>query len=367
MSSLSIPFTYISPGYTQDREMILSKIDKVLTDGPLIMGPELELFEQTFAKYCEASSAVGVGNGLDAITLILKAMGISAGDEVIVPSHTFIASWLPVSSVGATVVPVATDLETYCISIEAAKKAVTDRTRAIIGVHLYGHPFEAVELRKFCDEKGIYLVEDCAQAHGATLRGRKVGSFGHAAAFSFYPTKTLGAMGDAGIVVTSDDQIYKRIMLLRNYGSVEKYNHEIIGGNSRLDEVQAAFLNCRLKRLDSENMRRRQIATMYNNGLTSQELVLPLVANGANHAYHLYVVRHPERDRLRDYLKDRLVDTLIHYPIPCHRQRCFKELGIQKDDFPCANKASAEVLSLPLSPFHADEEIEVVIDVINRF
>jgi len=324
---------------------------RVAASGRLILGPELAAFESEFAAYCGAAHAVGVGNGLDALTLALRAAGVGAGDEVIAPSHTFVATWLAIAATGARPVPVEPDPATCTLTAEAVAAAVTPRTAAVIPVSLYGHPVDMDPLLGVCKRHGLFVLEDAAQSHGAAYEGRRTGSLAHATAFSFYPTKNLGALGDAGAVTTSDAGLAERLRKLRNYGSIRKYEHEHAGVNSRLDELQAAFLRAKLPRLDAANDRRRAHAAAYAQTLGGAAgLTLPVEASWARHVYHLYVVRSPERDALQARLEAAGVQTLIHYPTPCHLQPAFADLGFRSGQFPLAERLAREVLSLPMWP-----------------
>jgi len=324
---------------------------RVAASGRLILGPELAAFESEFAAYCGAAHAVGVGNGLDALTLALRAAGVGVGDEVIAPSHTFVATWLAIAATGARPVPVEPDPATCTLTAEAVAAAVTPRTAAVIPVSLYGHPVDMDPLLAVCKRHGLFVLEDAAQSHGAAYEGRRTGSLAHATAFSFYPTKNLGALGDAGAVTTSDAGLAERLRKLRNYGSIRKYEHEHAGVNSRLDELQAAFLRAKLPRLDAANDRRRAHAAAYAETLGGAAgLTLPVEASWARHVYHLYVVRSPERDALQARLEAAGVQTLIHYPTPCHLQPAFADLGFRSGQFPLAERLAREVLSLPMWP-----------------
>lgn len=334
---------------------------RVMDRGWAILGPELEAFEAEFAAYCGAGHAVGVGNGLDALVLALRAAGVTPGAEVIVPSHTFAATWLAVEAVGATIVPVEPDPATYVLTADVVAAAVTARTAAVIPVSLYGHPVDMAPMMDLAARHRLFVLEDAAQSHGALCHGRRTGALAHASAFSFYPTKNLGAVGDAGAVTTSDDTLAERLRMLRNYGSRLKYVHELPGVNSRLDELQAAFLRARLERLDEANDRRRERAGRYAERLRGAPgLTLPTEANWARHVYHLYVVRTAGRDGLQARLADRGVETLIHYPIACHLQPAFAHLGYGRGDFPIAEALADEVLSLPLWPGMALEDVDTV-------
>lgn len=334
---------------------------RVLDSGSMILGPEVKAFEAEFATYCGASHAIGVGNGLDALILVLRAANIGQGDEVIVPSHTFSATWLAVQAVGAKIVPVEPDHDTYVITAEGAAAAITPRTTAIIPVSLYGHPVAITSLRELADRHGLFLLEDAAQAHGSDRAGIRTGARAHATAFSFYPTKNLGALGDGGAVVTSDGALAERIARLRNYGSIRKYEHEEAGVNSRLDELQAAFLRVKLARLDEANALRRQHAAAYDAALKNlPNICRPAVAPDAAHVYHLYVIRTKNRPTVQARLSARGIATLIHYPIACHRQPAFAALDFTPASFPFADSLADEVLSLPMWPGMPDDTAEVV-------
>ncbi len=332
-------------------EDLQSAYHRVLRSGRLILGPELEAFETEFAEFCEAPHCIGVGNGLDALALALRAKGIGPGDEVIVPSHTFIATWLAVSMVGATPVPVEVDEATFTMNPRAAEAAVTPRTGAIIPVSLYGQPVDLDPLLALAERNNLFVLEDAAQAHGARFRQKRTGSQAHATTFSFYPTKNLGALGDGGAVVTSDPALADKLRMLRNYGSLQKYIHIEAGVNSRLDEIQAAFLRARLAVLDSWNDRRRTLASVYDESLAGiPGLVAPSVSPGAEHVYHLYVVRVRNRNQLIESLKAQGISTLIHYPVACHLQQAFSRSGFKRGMFPVAERLASEVLSLPMWP-----------------
>jgi dTDP-3-amino-3,4,6-trideoxy-alpha-D-glucose transaminase len=324
---------------------------RVMASGRMILGPEVAAFEAEFAAFCGAGQAVGVGNGLDALVLALRAAGIGPGAEVIVPSHTFAATWLAVEAVGARLVPVEVDPATYTLDAGAVAGALTPATAAVIPVSLYGHPVDMDPIMALAARRGLFVLEDAAQSHGATYRGRRTGSLAHATAFSFYPTKNLGALGDGGAVVTDDAALAERLRKLRNYGSTEKYVHEVAGVNSRLDELQAAFLRARLPRLEAANAARRERAARYGARLGGRnDLAIPSEAAWARHVYHLYVVSSGVRDALQAKLAAAGIETLIHYPTPPHLQPAFAHLGFRRGDFPLAERLAAEVLSLPLWP-----------------
>jgi len=324
-------------------------LSRVAASGRYVLGPEVEAFEHEFAGYCGARHCVGVANGLDALHLILRGYGIGAGDEVIVPSHTFIATWLAVSHCGARPVPVEPVEATANIDADRVRAAITPRTRAIIAVHLYGQCADMTALREIADAHGLRLIEDAAQAHGATLHGRRAGSLGDAAAFSFYPGKNLGALGDGGAVTTSDDVLARKLRALRNYGSPRKYEHDIAGFNSRLDEIQAAVLRVKLRTLDADNAARRSAAAVYMAGLRDAPLTLPRVIAGAQPAWHLFVVRSRHREALQRVLDERGIGHLVHYPVGCHRQPAYA--AADWPALPIAERLACEVLSLPMAPY----------------
>ena len=345
-----IPFLDLGAAYRELKDEIDTAIGRVLASGWYILGPELEAFEEEWAAYCGAKHAVGVGNGLDALTLALRAFGIGPGDEVIVPSNTYIATWLAVSAVGARPVPVEPDPATHNIDPERTEAALTPATRAIMPVHLYGQPADLDPILAIARSHGLAVVEDAAQAHGARYKGRWIGAHGDAVCWSFYPGKNLGALGDGGAVTTNRADVADRIRVLRNYGSRRKYVNEARGVNSRLDPVQAAVLRVKLRHLDAWNARRAQVAEVYLQGLAGSDLVLPHVPEWAEPAWHLFVVRSPNRDALQARLAEAGVQTLIHYPVPPHMQEAYADLGLAVDTLPRARRLSGEVLSLPMGP-----------------
>jgi dTDP-4-amino-4,6-dideoxygalactose transaminase len=337
--------------------------ERVAKSGRFVMGPELDAFESEFAAYCGVKYCIGVGNGLEALHLILKAYDIGVGDEVLVPSNTFIATWLAVTHSGAVPVAVEPNPVTHNIDPSLLERAITPRTKAIIPVHLYGHPAEMSSIMNVAMKHKLAVIEDAAQAQGARYRGRRVGSLGHSAATSFYPGKNLGALGDGGAVLTNDQHIADKVARLRNYGSVLKYQHEDLGFNSRLDELQAAFLRAKLAVLDDWNERRRRVASRYATLLADSTFVLPSCAADAEHVWHLYVIRTGERETLREKLQLEGIDTVVHYPCPPHKQTCYA--GSQSGPLPIAEMLAREVLSLPMSPFLSDEELEHVAGVLH--
>lgn len=364
---MTVRFLDLHAGYSELREEIDSAVSRVLASGRYLLGPELEAFEHEFARYVGASECVGLGNGLDALHLALRAMEIGPGDEVIVPGNTYIATWLAVSYAGATPVPVEPDPRTFNIDPERIAAAVTPRTRAIIPVHLYGQPADMDPVMEVARAHGLRVIEDAAQAHGARYRGRRAGVLGDVAAWSFYPGKNLGAFGDGGAVTTDDPDLAARIRMLRNYGSRVKYVNEEPGFNSRLDEVQAAALRVKLSRLDEWNERRRGIAAAYGRGLEGAGLELPYVPAWAEPVWHLYVVRTSRRAELQRHLAAEGIDTLIHYPIAPHRQDAYRSLGIPEGRLPVSEALHEEVLSLPIGPHLPEAEAEAVVESVRRF
>jgi dTDP-4-amino-4,6-dideoxygalactose transaminase len=357
-----IPFLDLNAINLRHREELQAALDAVLDSGWLILGKQTEAFEQEFAAYCGSAHCIGVANGLDALHLVLQAWGIGPGDEVIVPSNTYIATWLAVSQTGATPVPVEPDPRTCNIDPARIEAALTPCTRAIIPVHLYGQAAEMGAIMALAGRHGLKVLEDAAQGHGATIGSRRAGALGHAAAFSFYPGKNLGALGDGGAITTSDTELADRLRVLRNYGSRIKYQNEVRGFNSRLDELQSAFLRTKLSRLDDDNRRRDEIAARYTAGLAGLDaLTLPEVRPGHGHVWHLYVVRHPQRDALQQRLASAGVGTMIHYPIPPHRQAAYCDLGLPAGALPISEQIHREVLSLPMGPTLSPDEADAVI------
>ena len=347
---MSVPFLDLKVGYLELQADIDAAVQRVLASGYYILGPEVEAFENEFASYCGAAHAIGVANGLDALHLALRAMDVGSGDEVIVPSNTYIATWLAVSQCGAKPVPVEPDARTCNIDPAQIEAAITPRTKVILPVHLYGQPADMDPILAIARKHVLRVLEDGAQAHGARYKGQRLGAHGDAVAWSFYPGKNLGAMGDGGAVTTNDAQLADRIRVLRNYGSRVKYVNEVQGTNSRLDPLQAAILRVKLGRLDEWNARRSAIAQSYQQGLADCGLGLPQVPDWAEPVWHLYVVRSPQRDALQAHLSKAGVGSLIHYPISPHLQQAYASLGYQPGDFPIAEAMASAVLSLPMGP-----------------
>ena len=359
-----IPFNDLKPLHGLLSDELEAAVQRVLRSGWYILGPELEAFEQAFAAYHGAAHAVGVANGTDAIELALRALRIGPGDEVITVAHTAVATVCAVERTGATPVLVDIDEATYTLDPAAAAAAVTPRTKAIVPVHLYGHPADMEALLELAARHGLAVVEDCAQAHGARLEGRLAGTMGHLGAFSFYPTKNLGAYGDGGAVVTSDAALAERVRRLRNYGQEDRYHHAERGQNSRLDEMQAAILRVKLAHLDEHNAVRRRLAGEYSRRLTS--VATPACRDGAEPVFHLYVVRHPQRDALMRDLKEKGIGTLIHYPVPVHLQEGYRDLGYAPGALPVTERIAREILSLPLYVGLTPERVGLVSDAVNE-
>jgi dTDP-4-amino-4,6-dideoxygalactose transaminase len=364
---MQIPFLDLKAAHISQASELEDAFKRVLYSGSYILGQEVEKFEEEFAAYCGARYAVGVGNGLDAIFLILKAMDIGVGDEVIVPSNTYIATWLAASYCGATPVPVEPDAATFNLDPSLIEAAITPRTKAIIAVHLCGHAADMDAINAIAKRHGLRVIEDAAQAHGARYRGRRAGALSDAAAFSFYPGKNLGAIGDGGAVTTNSEAIAERIRMLRSYGSKVKYQHEVIGHNSRLDELQAAFLRVKLTRLEAWNAHRVLIAQRYLTGLAGVPgLTLPGIAAGDS-VWHLFVIRHARRDALAAALAASGIATVIHYPTAPHLQPAYRHLGFEAGAFPISEQMHAQVLSLPVGPMMALADADRVIGVIIDF
>lgn len=366
-SPISVPFVSFRPMEKELDGALRAAFDRVLQNSWYIKGREDAAFEEAFARYCGTDYCVGCGNGLDSLVLILKAMDIGAGDEVIVPSNTFIATVLAVSYTGATPVLVEPLLATYNLDPNRIEAAITPRTKAIIAVHLYGQCAQMDAITTIAQAHGLKVIEDAAQAHGATWQGRRAGSLGDAAGFSFYPGKNLGALGDAGCVTTSDPDLAKKVRALGNYGSDAKYHHIYKGQNSRLDELQAAFLAAKLPHLDRMNAERRRIAARYQAEITNPAVVLPTVAEGCEHVYHIFAVRCKARDRLEAHLNAMGIGTNKHYPTPIHLQGAYRELGLGRGALPIAEEISATELSLPMYYGMTEEQVQAVIDAVNSF
>ena len=368
MRKINVPFASFKPMHDELKEQLEQAYHNVMERSYFIQGCECEEFEKEFAAYCESKYCVGVATGLDALYLILKAYGIGCGDEVIVPSNTFIATALAVSYVGAMPIFVEPEISTYNINPQKIEEAVTERTKAIMAVHLQGRAADMDSIQLIAKKHSLKVIEDAAQAHGTLYKGKKVGSLGDAAAFSFYPGKNLGAMGDGGAVVTNDRELADKVRALGNYGSDYKYHHIYQGTNSRLDEMQAAFLRTKLPQLDRWNQDRKAIAKRYFEEITNPELVLPMQPNDEyDHIYHVFAIRCNRRDELEEYLKNYGIATVKHYPIPMHMQPCYEELGIKEGDLPIAEEISRTILSIPMYYGMTEEEVTYVINVLNAF
>lgn len=365
---MNVPFLDLRAPYRELRVEMDRAHRRVMASGRYLFGGELEKFEAEFAGHCGTRRAVGMANGLQALEAILHALEIGPGDEVIVPSHTFIATWLAVSAVGATIVPVEPDEETYNIDSQGVAEALSRRTKAVIAVHLYGQPADMDGIRAALGRRSIPIIEDAAQAHGARYKGRPVGSLGTAAAFSFYPAKNLGAMGDGGAVVTQDPRLADRVRAFANYGSSQKGVHRFRGTNSRLDELQAAFLRVKLRHLERWNRRRREVARAYQRSLEilSPALTLPQVPKWADPVWHLFAVRTPRREEVRRRLTRAGVETLVHYPIPPHRQEAYRDGGWVRKPLSRAERIAREVLSLPMGPHLTEREVAYTIAAVKR-
>jgi dTDP-4-amino-4,6-dideoxygalactose transaminase len=347
---VTIPFLDLRAAHDELREEIEPALVSVARNGRYILGPEVEAFEQEFAQYIGVRHCIGVGNGLDALRIALLAMGVGPGDEVIVPSNTYIATWLAVSETGATLVPAEPVATTYNLDPARLEEAITERTKVIIPVHLYGQPAEMDAIRAIAAAHDLRVLEDAAQAQGARFKGSRAGGLGDAAGWSFYPGKNLGALGDAGAITTDDDNVADRARVLRNYGSRVKYVNELKGCNTRLDEVQAAVLRVKLRHLDEWNDRRVAVAAQYAEILAGCRLTLPSVTECVRPVWHLFVIRSPQRDELQAALKERGIETVIHYPIPPHMQNAYAQLGMSPGSLPISEEVDREVLSLPMSP-----------------
>ena len=364
---MRVPFVSFLPMEKELNNEIHQAFERVFEASWYIEGKENKDFEKEFSEYCGADFCIGVGNGLDALMLILKALGIENGDEVIVPSNTFIATALAVTYAGGTPVFVEPDINTFTINPKLIEKSISSNTKAIIPVHLYGQACDMDSIMEIAQKYGLKVVEDCAQAHGATFKGKKVGTFGDAAGFSFYPGKNLGALGDAGAVVTNSPELAEKVRALKNYGSDYKYHHIYKGNNSRLDEFQAAFLRAKLPCLDRMNNSRQYIADRYLSGIKNKKIILPTISSINVPVWHVFAVRCSERNELEKYLGERGIETNKHYPIPIHLQECYRDLGFEEGSFPIAEKISKTELSLPMFYGMTDEQIDYVINAINDF
>lgn len=365
---MNVPFATFKPMHNEIREELNLAYEKVLDKSNFIQGNECKKIEEEFAEYCGVKYCVGVATGLDALMLILKAMNIGESDEVIVPSNTYIATALAVSYTGAKPVFVEPEIETFNIDVNKIEEKITNNTKAIIAVHLQGRTADMDAINAIAKKHNLKVIEDAAQAHGAKYKGKKAGSLGDAAGFSFYPGKNLGALGDGGCVTTNDKTLADKVKALGNYGSDYKYHHIYKGVNSRLDEIQAAFLRVKLPNLDKWNEDRRATAKKYFEGIKNSLIKLPLKSTDEfEHIYHVFVIRCDKRDELERYLNDNGIGTVKHYPIPMHEQECYKDLGIKHGELPIAEEISRTVLSIPMYYGMTDEEVNYVIDMINKF
>ncbi|MFD3157164.1 DegT/DnrJ/EryC1/StrS family aminotransferase [Haloimpatiens sp. FM7330] len=364
---MKIPFVNLKPMHEEIKSEMNSKFQEIYTKNWFILGKEVQNFEQSFSDYCNVKYCVGCGSGLDALHLALRGLNIGSGDEVIVPSNTYIATALAVSYAGAKPIFVEPNLETYNINPDLIEDAITRNTKALMVVHLYGQPAEMDRIKIIAKKYNLKIIEDCAQAHGAKYKDKIVGSLGTGAGFSFYPGKNLGALGDGGAVTTNNEELAKKVRALRNYGSNKKYFNEYRGFNSRLDEIQAGFLSVKLKYLKKWNEYRRKIAAKYILNIRNDNIILPHVIDNAEPVWHLFVVKSKKRKDLQKYLYEKGIGSLIHYPIPIHLQKAYKDLHFKQGDFPVAEKISKEVLSLPIWYGMKDREIEYVIDVLNKW
>lgn len=362
---------------------LTNTVKKVIDSGRYLLGDELDAFEKEFAEHCGTKYCVGVSNGLDALHLVLKAWGIGRGDEVIVPSNTYIATWLAVSMVGAKIVPVEPNIRSYNINPKLIEVAITKKTKCIIPVHLYGRSCEMDEINKIAKNYNLKVLEDNAQAHGAIYKGKRTGSLGDAGATSFYPGKNLGALGDAGAVTTNDEGLFNKLKILRNYGSEKKYHNSEKGYNNRMDEIQAAVLRVKLKRLDKDNQHRRKIVQFYIDNIKNSQIILPVhpiiqspnqsitqsinhpINQSSNHVWHQFVIRCETRDRLQKYLFDNGVETLIHYPIPPHKQKAYMEFS--NNNLPISEKIHNEILSLPLGNHLREKNTIIIVNLLNKY
>jgi dTDP-4-amino-4,6-dideoxygalactose transaminase len=363
---VKIPFNDFASPYQELKAELDEAYTRFMQSGWYVLGREVEAFEQEYAAYCGTKFCVGVGNCLDAMHLVFRAWNIGPGDEVIVPSNTYIATWLAISHAGATPVPVEPDSRTCNLDPSRIEAAITPRTKAIMPVHLYGQPADMEPIMAIAVKHGLKVLEDAAQAQGARYKGRRTGSLGHAAGHSFYPTKNLGAFGDAGAVTTDDAELADRVKTLRNYGSKKRYYNETIGYNSRLDELQAAFLRVKLRHLDDWNTRRSKMAEQYLFQLSDlgPQLSLPHVPSWASPVWHLFVIRHPQRDLLQQRLREAGIDTMIHYPIPPHLSRAYESRIWTRGAYPVAENLAATVLSLPMGPHLGQSEIESIVSSV---
>lgn len=365
---MTIPFLDLKKPHQDLRDELTAAFQTVLDSGWFIMGQQLVEFEKEYAAYCGSKHCIGVGNGLDALHLILRAYGIGEGDEVIVPSNTYIATWLAASFVGATPVPVEPNPNSYNLDPNKIEAAITSRTKAIMAVHLYGQTADMAPINAIAKKHGLKVIEDAAQAQGARYQGKRAGALGDAAGHSFYPGKNLGALGDAGAVTTDDDELAHQLRVLRNYGSQVKYKNEVKGYNSRLDELQAALLRVKLPQLDRWNEQRRALATVYLEELNdAPHISLPQTDMDNEHVWHVFAILHPQRDALQKHLQEAGIGTVIHYPIPPHLQDAYAELNLGAGSFPISEAIHQQIISLPLDPYLSVEEVRQVAAAVRSF
>jgi dTDP-4-amino-4,6-dideoxygalactose transaminase len=363
---VQIDFLNVKAAYMELKSEIDHRVSQVMMSGQYILGDEVLLFEQEYAEYCAANYCVTVANGFDALCLALKALSIGEGDEVIVPNNTFIATWLAISHVGAIPVPIEPDPCSYNINTSRIRNFINEKTKAIIPVHLYGQPADMDEITKIANEFNLKIIEDAAQAHGAIYKNQKIGSIGDVTAWSFYPGKNLGALGDGGAITTNNFKIAQTIRNLANYGSSEKYVHLLKGINSRLDPIQAAVLRIKLKKLDEWNHRRDLVASYYSANIKNTQIITPKKSPEITHSWHLYVIQHPSRESLREKLSDLRIGTGIHYPIPPHQQSAYKSDDFSKFDFTVCEDLSSKIISLPMGPHITMNNIEFIVEALNK-
>lgn len=363
-TAVRVPFLDLSRTYLELKPELDRVYFEVMTKGHYIMGPQHKNFEETFASYVGTKKCLGISNGLDALYVSLQALGIKAGDEVIVPSNTFIATWLAVTYLGAIPVSVAPETDGFTIDPVKIKSAITTKTKAIIPVHLYGQPCDMDPILKIAQDHGLSVLEDAAQSQGAKYKNKQCGSFGEISAFSFYPGKNLGAYGDAGAITTNDENLYDKILYYRNYGSKLKYEHDVIGHNYRLDELQAAFLNVKMTKLDQWNKQRQQVAAQFNEGIVHPAIKKPTVVKDRESVWHLYVIKNKQRDQLQKYLIEAGIQTLVHYPIPAAKQKAYAHQPFVEKE---AYLESNQLLSLPIDPFLTSDQVNHVIHTLNNF
>lgn len=351
--------------YSKLNDEISVKIDEVLSNGNFITGNEVQKFESKFSKYIGTKNGLGVNSGSDALFMAIKALDINENEEIITVSHTFISTVDAISRNNAVPVFVDIDPDTYCIDVSKIESKITDKTRAIIIVHLYGHPADMDPIIKIAKKYSLFVIEDCSQAHGAKYKGKTVGSLGDISCFSFYPVKNLGAYGDGGFIALNDDDLFEKLEMMHNYGQSSKNQYEFIGLNSRLDEIQAAILNVKLGYLDIWNNERKKLANIYNKLLDKSTFKLPSIKQYADHVFHLYVIQNDNRDAIRDYLLKKDIQTMIHYPIPIHKQNAYKNL-VSPNNIPITEEICSKIVSLPINPWLESYEVEEICEILNN-